>query len=255
MLSHIYWWMVGLWYLPVRRLHGSGDRLLGIAWLGLSIATPFYHPYARLWLPLHLLGLVVTAEYLRFGLDEHEWAMPSSHNSAGRAPAPPWSHLLWAVIILTIVTLRLDMRLGLFGGPGEFPAILSSSDSLRSAVQKFLADLPDGTPGLRLLVRPPVTFYLGGRVPAQAEPDLAGLLQPRDPRLWALVDLAQLRQEGDTGAATKRLLERWEKVREYPTQLNLPTLLDIDPGAARAGRSDATLEPLWLLRPRPAGAT
>ena len=27
-------------------------RMLGVWWLVLSIATPFYHPYARLWLPL-----------------------------------------------------------------------------------------------------------------------------------------------------------------------------------------------------------
>jgi dolichyl-phosphate-mannose-protein mannosyltransferase len=79
-------------------------------------------------------------------------------------------------------------------------------------------------------------------------------MMPGNPRLWALVDVAQLRQEGDLKTSTETLLRRWEVVHEYPTQLNLPTLLDIDPGAARTGKSEAVNAPLWLLRPRPGEA-
>jgi hypothetical protein len=86
------------------------------------------------------------------------------------------------------------------------------------------------------------------------ESNLPRLLEPANPRLWALVDLAQLRQEGDLKTTTAGLLGRWELVHEYPTRLSLPTLLDIDPGAAQAGRSDAIDAPLWLLRPRTAGS-
>jgi hypothetical protein len=80
------------------------------------------------------------------------------------------------------------------------------------------------------------------------------LLDAADHQTWALVDAALLRQEGDLKSATSRLLARWEIVHEYPTFLNLPTLLDIDPGAARTGDSDLISEPLWLLRPRVVGA-
>ena len=105
-----------------------------------------------------------------------------------------------------------------------------------------------------MLVRPPVVFYLGGRIPARTEPNLARLLEFADHQTWALVDAAQLRQEGDLKTAKSRLLARWEIVHEYPTFLNLPTLLDVDPGAARAGDSELIAEPLWLLRPRTVGA-
>ena len=130
---------------------------------------------------------------------------------------------------------------------------LGPTDSLRTAVRKAVSDVPEGTAGLRLLARPPVTFYLGGRIPALVEPNLARLLAPASPQFWALVDVAQLRQEGDLRSATEQLEGRWELVHEYPTQLSLPALLDIDPGAARAGRSDAVDAPLWLLRPRTGG--
>jgi hypothetical protein len=98
-----------------------------------------------------------------------------------------------------------------------------------------------------------VLIYVGGQVPVQVEADPARLLAPGNPRLWALVDLAQLRQERDPKTASAALLGRWDLVREYPAQLSLPALLDIDPAAARAGRSESLSAPLWLLRPRTAG--
>ena len=85
------------------------------------------------------------------------------------------------------------------------------------------------------------------------EPNLAGLLEGGNPGLWALVDLAMLRQEGDVNSAREKLLARWELVREYPTELNLPTLLDVDPSAVLTGRSAAVECPLLLLRPRGQG--
>jgi hypothetical protein len=85
------------------------------------------------------------------------------------------------------------------------------------------------------------------------EPSLARLLTAGNPRFWSLVDTAMLRQEGDLEAASRQLLDRWERVGEYPTELTLPVLLDLDPGAAREANreSDASSAPLWLLRPRP----
>src|SRR5262249_14024383 len=141
----------------------------------------------------------------------------------------------------------------IFPGPGQSPRPLDPTDSLRTATARAIADLPPGTPGLRLLVRPPVTFYLGGRVATLVEPNLERLMSPVDPRLWALVDVVQLRQEGGLKAVTEQLETRWERVGEYPTHLNFPTLLDVDPGAAKAGRSDSIDAPLWLLRPRTRG--
>jgi dolichyl-phosphate-mannose-protein mannosyltransferase len=255
-LPPVYWWLAGGWIVDPRQRRSPGRRLLAAAWLGLSILTPFYHPYARLWLPLHLLGWIMMASLIS------EWFATAQAQSAGPASTPEaglmfgmktWNVIACGLMILAIELLGPPMVRSPTIGPGELPGPLAPSDSLRNAVRKAMADLPDATRGLRLLVRPPVTFYLGGRVPVQVEPDLTRLLGPGNPGLWALVDLAQLRQEGDLKHATAALLGRWELVREYSAQLSLPALLDLDPGAAWAGRSDSLYAPLWLLRPRTAG--
>jgi len=256
LFPYVYWWLGAAWVLDPRQRRSPGNRLLAAAWLGLSILTPCYHPYARLWLPLHFLGWIMTANLIneRF---------PTPHQKPGRLPSALetgnvfginiWECIACGIAMLAIEFLGPDMFRSPALGPGELPGPLAPSDSLRNGVRKAVADLPAGTPGLRLLARPPVTFYVGGRVQVQVEPDLTRLLAPGNLRLWALVDLAQLRQEGDPKTASAALLGRWELVREYPTQLSLPALLDIDPAAARAGRSESLSAPLWLLRPRTAG--
>jgi len=255
-LPFSYWLLGAGWVLDARQRRTAGKRLLAASWIILSILTPFYRPYARLWLPLQFVCWIMTTNLINRGT-------PTAHQEPGEAaPAEApgnilglniWKCIAAGTVLLAIEFLGPDMFRSPRMGPGELPGPLAQSDSLRNGVRMAVADLPVGTPGLRLLVRPPVTFYLGGRVPALAEPDLARLLAPRDTRLWALVDLAQLRQEGDLNTASAALLGRWEMVHEYPTQLSLPALLDIDPGAARAGRSDAIAAPLWLLRPRSGG--
>ncbi|HMF37755.1 MAG TPA: glycosyltransferase family 39 protein [Isosphaeraceae bacterium] len=256
LFPYLYWWLGAAWVLDPRQRWSPGKRLLAAAWLGLSILTPFYHPYARLWLPLHFLGWIMTANLINEGF-------PTPHQKPGRLASVLetgdffginiWECIACGIALLAIELLGPDMFGSPTLGPGELPGPLAPSDLLRSGVRKAVADLPAGTPGLRLLARPPVTFYLGGRVQVQVEPDLARLLAPGNPGHWALVDLAQLRQEGDPKTASARLLSLWELVREYPVQLGLPALLDIDPGAARAGRSESSSAPLWLLRPRTAG--
>jgi hypothetical protein len=131
------------------------------------------------------------------------------------------------------------------------------SDSLRHACRQIQDDLPKNLARLRSLGRPPISFYLGTAGVALApQPDLDALLiNTSTPSNWALVDDAMLRQVPDHAKTMARLLESWEIVREYPTTLNLPTLLDIDPGAASRPIKPADFEcPLWLLRPRSQGA-
>jgi 4-amino-4-deoxy-L-arabinose transferase-like glycosyltransferase len=253
-----YWLLGAAWILDPRQWRSAGTRLLAAAWIGLTILTPFYHPYARLWLPLHFLGWITTAgliaqvlgnrgQYISEPVFTSHSNYTISHNKI--------SYIMYICILLVLVYPNLRGQRWPTVGPAELPGPLANSDSLRSAVGKAIADLPAGTPGLRLLARPPVLFYLDGRVPAQVEPDLARLITPADPRVWALVDLAQLRQEAQLEAATAELLGRWELVHEYPAELSLAALLDIDPGAASAGRSESTRAPIWLLRPRTIGPT
>ncbi len=238
-------WWIGLGWLVMAGRDGSpGRMLLGVAWIGLSVLTPFYHPYARLWLPIQSLGWIAGAgaiaglvapggtAIVRFGLRS---------SLLGFCGLAALAQGLWLT-----PTPSLAER-----GTG----VLAPSDSLRTAVGRALGDLPPGIPGLRLLARPPATFYLGGRAAARIEPDLDGLLHDQGEGAWALVDLAQLRQSGDPAATTARLLEHWELVGAYPTTLNPVTLLDVDPAAARGVRPAEADAPLWLLRPRRIGGS
>ena len=58
--------LIGLALIFDARLRRSpGLRLLASACLMLLIVTPLYHPYARLWMPIQLLGWVTLAGYIR----------------------------------------------------------------------------------------------------------------------------------------------------------------------------------------------
>ncbi|AMV36316.1 ArnT family glycosyltransferase [Planctomyces sp. SH-PL62] len=236
-------WWVGLAGLAFPGREASPRlRLLGVAWVGLSILTPFYHPYARLWLPIQALGWIAAAGLVG------EWSVPGLDPRATLRwrRAPMLVGCCAAAMVQALVTATSV-------GPVEGrPGLLAPSDSLRRATALALADLPEAAPGLRVLARPPVTFYLAGRGGARVEADAEGLLRGGG-GAWALVDLAQLRQSGEVSDLGARLLERWEKVGEYPTTLNLPTLLDVDPGAAARALPGEADAPLWLLRPRRPG--
>jgi len=238
-------WWIGLgWLLFPGRDASPGRVLLGVAWLGLSVLTPFYHPYARLWLPIHSLGWIAGAGAIAGLVADRD----EPFAWVGWRPAVAIACGL-AALVQGLVLMRTP-------SPAERgTGLLAPSDSLRNAVGRAIAELPRANPGLRLLARPPATFYIGGRAAASVEPGVDGLIRGNGgrPGAWALVDQAQLRQSGDVTSASSRLLERWEKVGEYPTTLNLPTLLDVDPGAARMTRPGEAEAPLWLLRPRGRG--
>ena len=159
---------------------------------------------------LHFLGWIMMANLINTGI-----STPRCRNPANlpRFPRPAdlfginiWEWFLGCGLILLLHRVSGPCASPTMG-PGELPGPLAASDSLRNAVRKAVADLPAGTPGLRLLARPPVTFYLGGRV-RRCRWNLTwrGCSRLGDPRFWALVDLAQLRQEGDPKTASAALL-------------------------------------------------
>lgn len=236
------WWLGLGWLAFPEREAAPGRRLLGVAWIGLSILTPFYHPYARLWLPIQSVGWIAGGGAIAWLIAPEAIGVGTIRSRAGWPAACSLAALAQGLWLMPTPT------------PGDWgTGLLAPSDSLRLAVGRALRDLPGQRPALRLLARPPVTFYLGGAASVRTEPDLDALLRDGGDAGWALVDLALLRESGDLAAASARLLERWEKVGVYPTTLNLPTLLDVDPGAARRARPAAAEAPLWLLRPRTTG--
>jgi dolichyl-phosphate-mannose-protein mannosyltransferase len=232
-------------------------RIVGIWWLGLTILTPFYHAYARLWLPYEAVN------WLLMG-----WLVPNGLAMIREIrPLPTASNR--ELVRTRLIGLGF---LGLFGVGGlvwfktdvERKArpqtdLLAPSDSLRQACNQVALLLSDEVKGLQLLVRPPALYYLAGRVRVSRMGGSDQLRMPGYPGTWALVDSAILRSELGRGSeeSSRNLLDRlanhWEVVQEIPTMLALPTLLDLDPEAARSTSSDRTCR-LWLLRPRRPGA-
>jgi hypothetical protein len=237
------WWLgLGLAALLLR--HASpGVRLLGVWWVALSILTPMYHPYARLWLPLEASGWLMGG----LGLGSvFEWAGRSESRDLREQTAtlvPVTLALLAAWAVPDLIPPRPKP---LPGGIGE------PRDSLRIGAARIVASLPDDVRSVRTLGRPPLFFYVGA--PLARRGIGQGRLASSDDLIangdgWAIVDSALLRQEGDPKERRARLLEKWEIVAEVPTTLSRATLLDVDPRAA-VGDLSARDEPLILLRPR-----
>ena len=65
LVPNLPWWISLICFPGLVRWAPVADArtvtVLGTAWVSLSLLTPFYHPYARLWLPLEALGWLIMA--------------------------------------------------------------------------------------------------------------------------------------------------------------------------------------------------
>ena len=252
-------WLLGLPGRQSTELFGpprTSTRVVGVWWVSLMVLTPLYHPYARLWLPCHAVQWLLGGWLVGEGLPRIACRFARSPNAVG----PPRIRSAW-VSTLVLGLVAIVVGLAVMPAPVmRLPGLLDPTDALYQATVQVSAQLPEEVQGLRLLVRPPVTFYLSGRVALFPMAGSAALSEPGDSRVWALVDSAILRSESGwiSGGSGRDLLYHfaadWEIVGEFPTWPSLPTLLDIDPGAARAGSTSDRTYPLWLLRPRTAKA-
>ncbi len=227
------------------RIGAKPAGVLGVCWVILSALTPFYHPYARLWLPLEAMGwlflaggFVIVRSRVEVGTRRHDRSMVLL----------PWFAILWLVGGGILAMTRA------WPFSERSQGVLEPSDSVRQACRSLVVDLPDDVRELRAFVRPPVIFYLGatGRVAVVRQPNLGTFLEQGSPSTWAVVDMAMSRQSGVARKDLAKHLSRWVVVHEFPTSLNLPTLLDVDPSAAGRGAGGREAE-LILMRPRGAG--
>jgi 4-amino-4-deoxy-L-arabinose transferase-like glycosyltransferase len=217
--------------------------VLAVGWGCLLALTPFYHPYARLWLPLQAVNWL----FMGAAFAQVRATLEVAARDARWTRHDP---LFWFVVACGVGTAFQGLD-PISPWHMKFPRVLQPSDSVRQAAQSLGSDLPKEVVRLRVFARPPLIFYtaMSGRVAIIRQPDLAHLIEKGDPNTWAVLDAALTRQENVSEQALDRSLADWLPFREYPTTLNLPTLLDIDPGAVQ-GKTPNMTAPIRLLRPR-----
>jgi dolichyl-phosphate-mannose-protein mannosyltransferase len=215
----------------------------------LAMMTPFYHPYARLLMPLHALGWVLMGGAFALMQRAFDWASRKSGRAILGMPRP-WIRFAAACGLVPIVVGFMGVD---YSAEARLGRVVEPSDSLRNACREMLIDLPEDLASLRLYARPPATFYLGGVVPVAPQPRSDDLFATSDPKARALLDAIMVRRGGGQSDEPGHWTDRWELVHEIPTTLNWPTLLDIEPSAA-TDRSPVRSAPLMLFRPKPPGA-
>ncbi len=248
-VPNVEWWTplgwIGLMVFCKIRSATPAMLLLGIGWLTLSIMTPFYHPYARLWLPLHAFGWIVIGALF---VAARSWL--ETADQGPKQERKPRLNPVLAFTAICVAALAITATHAIRFGKAPFPGFLEPTDSLRVACRAIPRELPQHVNDLHLFGRPAVAFYLSldSRVSVRSQPDLAHLLEPASPATWSLLDTAVSRQGGRSLGDASQLSGTWVAARDFPTYLNLPTLLDIDPGSCYGGSFDLSA-PLWLLRP------
>ena len=242
-------WWVGVIVSPMlaRDSTHPARRALGVGFLVLTLMTPFYHPYARLWLPLHAAGWLILGGVLpRLA----SW-VDSTRTSLQLRPRLGWRQV-WAV--LAAVALILGFRSSPKAHP--LPGLLAPTDGLRTTLELgIIRDVTDRpTLPLHALIRPTILFYLTGRVSIRRYPDLPALLKGYRPGEFALIDQSLL----DPRAGPLRHRQRIGRPPAAWTRLwapeGLPTSLDEDPGRAVGSGRIPTIQLDFLDAPVPASS-
>ena len=102
-----------------------------------------------------------------------------------------------------------------------------------------------------LVLRSPSTWAAGCR--CRSNPTWRGCSRPATPRLWALVDAGPVAAGRGPENSDRRASGPLGACPRIPDSPEPSGPAGHRPGAARAGRSESSDAPLWLLRPRTAG--
>jgi 4-amino-4-deoxy-L-arabinose transferase-like glycosyltransferase len=231
-------------------------RVLASWWLILSLMTPFYHPYARLWLPLDAAGwLLMAGVVVQFG--------PWSHRLLGEpAPGPNAQRgLALARALPALVCLLVAREHWGPHPPRPFPLAMfyAPTDGFRRAAAELVKSprFPAGQGvgvTIRVLARRPVLFYLAlhGVNNLQLLPDANGILEGPGPRRdWVLVDDALFEHVPST--VNNDGILSWSSL--YPRRIDEDPRLDEVARLWRpAERAWIAWDPITLLDTRPEAA-
>ena len=257
------WWLGAAWCGWLLLDRRPAVRLVGAWWLVLSAMTPFYHPYARLWLPLHAVGWILLAGVVvtcgPFG------APGDTVPIALRALLARPRVLVRCAVLIACAVLATTHWGDDTPEPFRLVDFFRPTDNLRNAVDDVVvaSPLPVGQGvSLRVLARRPVAFYLAleGKVPFRLVADEAAFAGgPESMKDWALIDDAVLpidrpfRTTGGSGPLSYKRSAHWF------TTLDPVTRLDVVPDSAFTNMLGKAVD-LTLLEPilgptTPRGAT
>lgn len=233
-------WWTGLASLPWL-LHRDHPRVvvLGVWWVAFTLLTPFYHTYARLWLPLEAAGWLITSGGFAMLIARFP-------NSRGRLtdPVRPFITRVW----IAVVVLALIHRFGMSRAIAPMPGLLGPSDSLRAAVYSLIDDKNVAGKRIRTLVRPPILFYFAlKRQPAKRMQTVDGMVRGLEKGELGLIDDVLLAEQ--RGPAVSEIGERWHIDKITPFDLPPTTALDVWPGFV-AEKKSARQSRLYLLKAR-----
>ncbi|HWE36136.1 MAG TPA: glycosyltransferase family 39 protein [Isosphaeraceae bacterium] len=257
------WWTCLFWVVS-GRCAGPFRRLLAVAWVVLSILTPFYHPYARLWLPVLAAGWIIAGGIIAAEM-KGEPGLTGEGKRMGRLRTALFVAAAVACLLTLVSRIRtIQHRPGppgsgwAFVEPQPRPGLLRPTDGLRVAVTTRLVPRlrGDKVDSLVVLARPSALFYLASTWdrPSRRLPDFETVFRLNDDSRWALLDVALLAQEASLAnaedparAVSDRLARQgWVERLRLKAPAALPTVLDIELGNPSLRRSQAEPTDLFL---------
>jgi hypothetical protein len=229
-LPEISWWIGLAWSAWLVADSRPALRVLGASWLILSLMTPFYHPYARLWLPLHAVGwLMLAGVAVSLG--------PFS-GTLSEVPRPALLRDRRLIIQAAVTAYCLLLAWFHWGGvrPRAIPLaeFFQRTDGFRIAAAELRKVTPlagDTDPHLRVLARRPLVFYFmtGNLRHFVLLPDESTLTKGKlDGHDWALVDGVQIGEAIDDGPSWREIDRRWSRVAVWRLPLDPVTRLDVN---------------------------
>lgn len=136
-------------------------RVVAFWWMILSILTPLYHPYARLWLPLHGVGWLIVAG-IAFSAPAHVVSVHRNIDFFKHSQRNPFDlvQASFAAIAILGVMFFSTSQCTLISHPHDSDQILAASDDLRRAVREIEKETPGRDFPIVCLASPVVRWYL-----------------------------------------------------------------------------------------------
>ena len=169
-VPHVGLWIELCWIIPAIytrwRDATTGQFLLLVGWAMLTVLTPFYHPYARLWLPIQAFGWIFLGGSFLVVRRVVEIRYRSELPGEPTRTIPLFRVALLGEL-LAFVTILIPTH-----PTGRLSELLQPSDSLRRGCRTLSSIIPRELGNLRVYARPPVRFYLSQRVGVSPQPSL-----------------------------------------------------------------------------------